>query len=303
MPLYECLFALLTYINLKYLKIFIMKKYLLIATASLIMSACNQPGHNQSVSQERDSLLSVISTRDSSINEFISSFNDVERSLDSVAVKQHIISINTNTSGSELKANQKTRINTEIVAINNLMDKNRKRIAELSRKLKNSSNRNAQLEKTIATMYDQLQQKNVELTMMNEMLNGLYAEVVQLQVTVGDLTQTVSEQSTALHTAYYVIGKQKDLKRTKVIDRKGGLLGIGRTSKISDEVDNKRFTRIDYIETTVIPVNCSDVKIVTSHPSDSYTLEKENKKMIKNLVITNPEKFWSASKYLVIVKG
>ena len=46
------------------------------------------------------------------------------------------------------------------------------------------------------------------------------------------------------------------------------------------------------------------MKIITSHPSESYTLEKDaaKKDKVKNIVITNPDKFWSASKYLVVVK-
>jgi hypothetical protein len=48
-------------------------------------------------------------------------------------------------------------------------------------------------------------------------------------------------------------------------------------------------------------VNLKKVKLVTSHPSDSYTLEK-NGDQVSNIQITNPEKFWRASKYLVVVK-
>jgi hypothetical protein len=46
------------------------------------------------------------------------------------------------------------------------------------------------------------------------------------------------------------------------------------------------------------------MKIITSHPSDSYTLDKDasDKDKVTNIVITNSEKFWSTSKYLVVVK-
>ena len=107
----------------------------------------------------------------------------------------------------------------------------------------------------------------------------------------------------ALHTAYFVVGKSNDLQDAKIIDRKGGLLGIGRTSKLSQDFDNSKFTRIDYTVTNNIAIN-SDMKIVTSHPTNSYTLEKDTKDndLVKNIVITNPELFWSASKYLVVIK-
>ena len=119
----------------------------------------------------------------------------------------------------------------------------------------------------------------------------------------GAQSQTIADETMALHTAYFVVGKSNDLQDAKIIDRKGGLLGIGRTSKLSQDFDNSKFTRIDYTVTNNIAIN-SDMKIVTSHPTNSYTLEKDTKDndLVKNIVITNPELFWSASKYLVVIK-
>jgi len=286
-----------------------MKKYFLFAAIGLSLSACNQKELADS-NHEKDSLAAVVSERETALNEFISSFNDVERNLDSVAVRQHIITVNTDKPG-ELKPDQKTKINNEIAAINELMERNQKQLAQLNKKLKTSGNKNAQLEKAIATLNEQLNQKNIELTALNEKLTGLNAQVVQLQTSVVELTadnavksQTISEETAALHTAYYVVGKVKDLQEAKLIDRKGGLLGIGKTSKLSSNFDNSKFTRIDITQTNTIPVNGDDIKIVTSHPSDSYTLDKDPKKkdMVRNIIISNPEKFWSSSKHLVVIK-
>ena len=285
-----------------------MKNYLFIAAAAFLMSACNQAEVDKG-KHENDSLLSVVSERDASINEFISSFNDVERNLDTVASRQHIINASTEKKG-EFRQNQKDRINTEIAAINDLMDKNRKKLSDLNRKLKNSSHKNVELEKMIATITVQLSQKDIELTALNEKLNNLNVQVAQLQTSVNTLTEegnaksaTIANDTKELHTAYFVVAKSDELQDDKIIDRKGGLLGIGRTSKLSADFDNSKFTRIDYTVTGTITVN-SEMKIITSHPSDSYTLEMDtkDKDMVKSIVITNPEKFWSTSKYLVVVK-
>lgn len=285
-----------------------MKNYLFIAAAAFLMTACNQAEVDKG-KHENDSLLSVVSERDASINEFISSFNDVERNLDTVASRQHIINASTEKKG-EFRQNQKDRINTEIAAINDLMDKNRKKLSDLNRKLKNSSHKNVELEKMIATITVQLSQKDIELTALNEKLNNLNVQVAQLQTSVNTLTEegnaksaTIANDTKELHTAYFVVAKSDKLQDDKIIDRKGGLLGIGRTSKLSADFDNSKFTRIDYTVTGTITVN-SEMKIITSHPSDSYTLEMDtkDKDMVKSIVITNPEKFWSTSKYLVVVK-
>jgi chromosome segregation ATPase len=274
----------------------------------LLFSACNQKELADS-KQQNDSLISVVNERDAAINEFIVSFNEVESNLDSVAVRQHIIYASTEQK-SELKQNQKERINAEIAAINDLMEQNRNQLADLNRKLKSSTHKNKELEKMIATVNNQLAQKDIELTALNEKLNNLNVQVAQLQTSVTILTdegiaksQTIAEDTKALHTAYYVIGKSNELQDAKIIDRKGGLLGIGKTSKLTADFDNTKFTRIDYTQIGTIAVN-SEMKMITSHPSDSYTLDKDikNKNKVKNIVISNPEKFWSTSKYLVVVK-
>lgn len=287
-----------------------MKNYLILAAAAtLALTSCNKK-ELADASNTNDSLITVVNARDASLTEFIDSFNDVERNLDSVAARQHIITISSDQPG-ELKGNQKARVNAEIAAINNLMNENRKKLASLSSKLKNSGYKNAALEKTIATLTNQLEQKDLELTALNEKLNNLNAQVAQLETAVTTLvadngmkSQTIADETAALHTAYYIVGKSKELQDDNIIDRKGGLLGMGKTSKLSSDIDVTKLTRIDYTQTIDIAINSKDVKIVTSHPSDSYVLVKDfkNEKMVTSLMIKNPEKFWSASKYLVIIK-
>lgn len=294
-----------------------MKNYIFIASASLLMSSCNQAEIDR-VNHQKDSLQLIINEqnyslteRDSSISDYISYFKDVERNLDSITAKQQMITVNSDKSGIESKENTKIRITSQIETINSLIDQNRKTIASLNKKLKSSGRKNAELEKMILKLNNELEQKSIELAALNQNLTELNLQIVQLQTSMEMLTvenaaksQNISEQTAALHTAYYVMGKSKDLQELNIIDRKGGLLGMGRTSKLNENVDKSKFTQIDYTRVGTIAIN-DDAKIITTHPSDSYTLEKDgkDKKHVKNLTITNPEKFWSASKFLVIVKG
>lgn len=278
-------------------------------------SACNQDEIARNKT-EKDSLLTVIRTKESemkqqetSINDFISSFNEVERNLDSVSSRQQILYLHADKARGDVKSSQKERINSQIAAINNLMESNRATIASLKSKLKGSTRTNARLKETIATLTAQLQQKDQELAALNEKLASLNAQVAQLQTGVDSLSshytshsKTIAENTIAMHTAYYIVGRTKDLYESKVIDRKGGLLGMGKTSRLSSNIDNSRFTRIDYTKTTTIDINSSNVRVITTHPGDSYRLENDpaKKGAVKTLVITNPDKFWSASKYLVV---
>src|SRR5678815_5007379 len=96
---------------------------ILIGAGLMLGSSCNRAELDKS-NHSNDSLLSVVSDREAALNEFIASFNELEQNLDSVAVRQHIITVNTDQKG-ELKQDQKERINAQIAAINNLMDENR----------------------------------------------------------------------------------------------------------------------------------------------------------------------------------
>lgn len=59
------------------------------------------------------------------------------------------------------------------------------------------------------------------------------------------------------------------------------------------------FTKIDIRVDKEIRLYSKSAKILTSHPASSYTLQQDASKQYV-LRITNPEVFWSTSKYLVV---
>ncbi len=285
-----------------------MKKIIYAVAIVLTITGCdNRQAEIDNSNRQRDSLASIINERDSSLNDFMTSFNEIESNLDSIARKQSTINVNIDNQG-ELNKTSKERINDNIAAINQMMNDNRNMIDQLNKKLKNSGMKIAHFEKMIQTLNEQIAQKDRELADLNDKLNGLNQEVAQLHTSVDTLTQvsasqakTIDEQTNSLHTAYYVVGKSKELQTMKVIDKTGGLLGLGKSPRLSSNIDNEKFTRIDYTKLNSIPVDSKQAKFVTAHPLDSYTLTKEKDKVV-SIEITNPEKFWSASKYLVVVK-
>lgn len=285
-----------------------MKKLIFAIAAMLVIAGCdNRQAEIDAAKHSSDSLAAIINERDSSINGFLTSFNEIESNLDSVASKQDAIKLNIEKQG-ELKSTAKERINANIAAINEMMEQNRKKIAELSRKVRKGGAHVKELETMIASLNDQLASKDRELVELNEKLANLNTQVAQLQTSVDTLTrttvaqkQTIDDQVTTMHTAYYLVGKSKDLQTMKVINRTGGVLGIGKSTSMSPNLDNSKFTKVDYVTVSNIPIDSKTAKLVTTHPADSYTLNKEKDKVV-SLSITNPDKFWSASKYLVVVK-
>jgi predicted nucleic acid-binding Zn-ribbon protein len=255
----------------------------------------------------QDSLVSLQNSKDSSINSFVGSFNEIEANLDSVKKHQAIVVAKSKSKG-EMSQNVKDRINDDIKLINDYMDQNKQKLAYLNEKLRQSDYKIVSLQKMIETLKSQLISKDSELEDLNKQLVAVNANVVKLKSNIEELkasgekqNQTIAEQTTKLNTAYYVLGTFKELKNKKVLDKDGGFLGIGRTDKVKGDFNNDAFTKVDITQINSIPINSKHAEMVTTHPAGSYKLDKNDQKVYEKLVITNPEKFWSASKYLVLV--
>ena len=287
-----------------------MKKYLLILIVSALFFGCkDHEAENKIVLMQKaqDSLVSLQNSKDSSINSFVGSVNEIEANLDSVKKHQAIVVAKSKSKG-EMSQNVKDRINDDIKLINDYMDQNKQKLAYLNEKLRQSDYKIVSLQKMIETLKSQLISKDSELEDLNKQLVAVNANVVKLKSNIEELkasgekqNQTIAEQTTKLNTAYYVLGTFKELKNKKVLDKDGGFLGIGRTDKVKGDFNNDAFTKVDITQINSIPINSKHAEMVTTHPAGSYKLDKNDQKVYEKLVITNPEKFWSASKYLVLV--
>jgi hypothetical protein len=251
--------------------------------------------------------MTIAQQRDSTIDVFVESFSEIQTNLDSIKTRQEIISVSASNSP-ERRQTQRDMINEDIRLINTLLEDNRNKIADLEKQLQNSNYKSSQFQKLITSLRQQLAQKENELLELKGELASLNMTVENLNVSIDTLrsmgrtqTRLIDAQTSKLNTAFWTVGTARDLEKKGVIDRQGGFLGIGKEEKLRRDFENDNFNRINIYETQTIPVNLKKVKLVTSHPTDSYTLEK-NGDQVANIQITDPEKFWRASKYLVVVK-
>lgn len=286
-----------------------MKRTLLIipVIAAALLTGCeNYKQQADDLTRQRDSLLALNNASNQTIDEYVSSFNEVESNLNKIAQRENAIAT-TAANNPEMAKTTRERINTEIEAINQLMEENKKHVAELEKKLKRTGGKVGKLEKMVATLKEQIAQKEQELAALNEQLGKLNVELASLKTNYDSLnTQNqsnlgvIADQTMRMHTAYYAVGTYKKLRDQQVLAKKGGVLGLGSQPVVVPAIKNESFTKIDYTATATIPINSKDAKLVTTHPADSYKIE-HNDKLVSDLVITDPEKFWSASKYLVVV--
>lgn len=253
-----------------------------------------------------DSLQNLLNERDGTVNEFFEVFNEIEANLAQIKEKENIITVNT-TSGSELSPDAKDRINNDILMIYQLLQENKEKLNYLNKQLKNSDLKILELNKMIARLTEEINSKDSEISELREELTILNILVEDLNANIDTLTMmanmqedVISEQDEEIHTAFYVYGTKKELKAQQVITNEGGFIGVGAVEKLMEDFNKDYFTKIDIRNTNKIPLMCKKAKLVTTHPSDSYVIEGDDDK-VDNLKITDYKKFWSTSKYLVII--
>ena len=283
-----------------------MKKYLLINPVLMLAVACHDYKADIDKLQNEKAAMSQQATyKDSSIMTFINQFNEIEKNIATIETKQANISENSKTM--ELKGTQVERINANIKEINDLMKENKDKIAALTKNLKNSKIKVGEFEKMVASLNQQLTEKDKQLADLNAKLATLNTTVEKLNTDVGSLTaesterqRVIDDQTTKLHTAYYTTGTFKELEQKKVVNKEGGFLGLGKEKKLKNDFDPSAFNTIDITKTSTIPIEAKDAVVLTNHPTNSYSIEHKGKG-VSNLQITDPEKFWKSSKYLVVV--
>jgi hypothetical protein len=182
------------------------------------------------------------------------------------------------------------------------MMKNKEQLAAMRKKLSSSGMKNEELEKMISHLTDELTEKDAELASLQSQLAetnaNLKSEIQKFNDSMNVIIrqhQTIASQN----IVYYAIGTSKELKNKGVIMKTGGILGVGGTEELKPNTNTTYFTSADYHTINALPLYSKLDKIITAHPSNSYTIRGDKK--VDSLIITDRKLFWSESKYLVIV--
>ena len=281
-----------------------MKKIVLVALGLLALTACKQKSENAqdlALIQQRDSLNRIIAQKDGEINDMMSTMNDVVdgfRAINEAEERVTLARMEEGVSSSE-------RIRENMQFIQQTMQQNRELINKLRNQLRQSSVNADQLRRTIENLTRQMEEKDAqvkelqaELQAKDIQINELHEEVTTLNNNVTALkeestqkTQTIASQDKQLNTAWFVFGTKKELREQHIYD----------DGKVLQANFNREyFTKIDIRVDKEIRLYSRSAKLLTSHPASAYTLTQDaNKQYI--LRITNPQLFWSASKYLVVL--
>ncbi|MBN8703728.1 MAG: hypothetical protein J0M08_11735 [Bacteroidetes bacterium] len=267
-------------------------------------ASCSNPSETevnpemQKLTEENQRLKDESTKKDEEIGSFIQSFNEIQANLDLIKEREKVVS--KNTSDPELQNTKQQQIADDINTINELITKNKEKIAVLNKKLKKANLRIDELEKMVASLTKQVEAKDAEIIALKEDLEKANNAYKDLFKEYNAKLDEIDTQTNKMNVAFYAFGTAKELKEKGVITKEGGFIGIGKAEKLRDDFNKDYFTKIDVSETNNILLGVKKAKIITTHASSSYKLEGSKDK-VEKLSILNAEEFWSASKYLVIV--
>lgn len=248
-----------------------------------------------------DSLQRIITQKDNEINDMLGTLNAIQEGLRQISEAENRVTIVKDGEST----NKASQIQENINFISQQMKRNRELVSKLRQQFRESSLKGDKLKETIDGLVMQLDAKERELQQLRAELNSKDIHIQELNDQVSDLntnvnslseesakkSMTISNQDKQLNTAYYVFGTKSELKAQNILEN---------DRVLQSNFNKSYFTKVDIRVDKEIKLYTKSAKILTAHPASSYTLLKDaNKQYV--LRITNPDSFWSTSKYLVVL--
>lgn len=278
------------------------------ACAAVTLASCGSKyssdasGSDSTVNAIDPAIQQALNEKDS----LIALFNDISGDMIQLRQMESIIVVPGKMQSEEASA---PSLRDDIHAIQLALQERRERLAELEKKLASQSGQNGQLQQMISNLKAQINQNEETINSLTQQLSeakttiaGLNNAVDSLNTSVATVTaerdneqqknQTLTDD---LNRCYYAIGSGKELKAHKIIET-----GFLRKTKIMQgDYEMSYFTSADKRSLSNIPLYSKKASVKTNQPKDSYTIGTDASGN-KVLNITNPQRFWNASNFLVV---
>ena len=276
------------------------------------MPSCKRSNQLEQDALRQDSINAAlqdsINTANAEKDSLMELMGDIADGMNKIKELEDIVSVN-NLSGET--ADRKKQLRDDIVLIQESINKHKKRLADLEKRLKQSTNYNATMEKSIANLKAQLEDQQKTINNLTEQLAAAHVQIKNLNQSVDSLSNVnkavtkekeaaqqeskqLTNEVTNLNTCYYVIGSKKELKNHKIIET-----GFLRKTKILEgDFEMSYFTKADRRTLNEIPLHSNKAQLMTNHPKDSYEIVDQGGSKV--LRILNGNRFWEKSNFLVV---
>lgn len=267
------------------------KFYAICTAIVLITASCveNSEKYKAAIAQ-RDSLEVAKQILDSNFNQTLVVLNDIETGISKINQKEKEIKVNLKgVEGST--ANRKKQIGIQMAEIKEGIEQNKAKIAELQHLASKKGKANSKLTQTIKRLQTEMDEKAVQIQSLQAELEQKNIKITELTTTVSDQTKNISEQQnvmeqqkstiktqdTNMNTVWYCVASSKKLKEAMIVSKSG----LFQSKKVmANDFDNTAFTQVDLRNISTIATDSKSIKIITSHPQSSYTLETGDDKKI-----------------------
>ncbi len=205
---------------------------------------------------------------------------------------------------------RKSRIVSSIANMKNQIEANKKRISELERKLAQSNNQLKGFQELLTKLKASVADKEIIISELQKKL-GILTETIEAERKLSAIEiaerdkqieikqNTIEDQRKDLNTVFYIIGTRKELIEKKIIDRKGGLLGIGKVSTVNKNINLEMFNSLNLLDTQSItlPASQKGYTVLSTQNAASYKIEKDQNTNVLNITDANT---FRKNKYVVI---
>ena len=255
------------------------------------------------------------------ISQLTASIDEISANLDSISTREAMLCRITE------HADKKSKIILQIKGLGNLLTEKQNQIDKLLSERVKKVDASAVSNPTIDNLYkmieflsSQLKEKGYRVNQLEQVANRKDVTVDQLKYIVMNQANSVDamryrfnmatlekeyallkakenqriKEEKELNKVYYIIANKETLKEK-------GLLKVSFFSKKvnNNNVVKELFTEANSKDLKPLNINSSSPKLLSQNPEGSYTLT-ENEDGTTTLTITNTDKFWNVSRYLII---
>jgi chromosome segregation ATPase len=283
-----------------------MKKVFVFGGLFALMCTMIACGDKTKSNPEADSLRTQLSAQMEEMDEMNLFLDAVNMSMDSVVNMEGTV---LRTTG-ESPLSRKEQIQKNMEAYKLILQQQRERLDILEKKLKDNNAYAGKMQKTIAALKQQLEEKDQaiiklseELEQRNFQIEELKDNVDNLNVQVAELEEDskakqeeIKEKTDQMNEAYVFIGDKDALKKAGLIE--GGSL-LKKSKLNTSNIDKKLFKKVDIRNVKSFQIPDSKPDVLTQMPAGSYEITKTGNNS-SELTITDPARFWGVSRFLII---
>ncbi len=282
---------------------------LIVVNIFLIISCTTKKEQELREQHLKDSFNGLVTAQRNEIETMLSQMKDIDNSLNQIASQYTELQTITN----KIEGNNEPLAKGIVEKINAMTDmiaKDKEKIKALQGNLarqKNSFAQNEVLQNKLSELNSRLAEREDEVISLTKQLeeknvniNNLNSQVAQLQQESQKNKSELSKLEDAQYSAYFIVGTKKELKAAGVIDSKGGFIGMGKTLMLASNTDVNNMQKIDIRNVSEIPLTGAKAKLITPHPSGSYSFEGGANKAT-SIRIESANEFWKNSRLLVIM--